>query len=696
MSISKSQDNMSNLTKSSIQNNQKQAPSTLTFPSNSVSTNDKENLIDEYQEKMGDMLDCQKELCTVKTQLSKVIDQSKQSKLQFTQLLQEKDIKLEEANRRIQELQNENDSRIQSEISCNSKVTKYETKCKHYKDIINQLKQELQKKENQNQNQKNEHKENEKKSKNQIIEIQKQLETKNSQISDLKVQLTELKQQGLSTSESFSNQQKQIEGLLKDKEEFESQISKLSDSKEKLKSDLKQSNDEIVVLQATISDQQNSIMKLRKDKIKYKQNCSDLMKTVEDLKSQLKQYSEYTQKIQELEGQLSKIQKLYQKETKKTNNATNLLSMITSFVGEAYKPKDILSNVRKVCQERDELRQKINKDNQTDNNYKEIKEQNDNLKSKLANLEKRNSMQKLRDVVCSSIENARKEKSEQLLKLARNFGYEKSDITFRSVIITVLLSSRLNKIIKEPPEDIVYVKDNRNWFWISKDDDSKMNNIIIDSAKLLHEYQNEQEQAKKTNEQINDEMNKLESEIKNKKQKLDEREKSLVFLRQEIYRLNEELSSLIDPETYSELNQNFVVLKKQFKALKQNEQKLQDENHQLSEQLEEMTIHCQDQENEINALQEEIEVIKVKNEKLIEDIKILEKSQLAKNKELLSLERGIQKAKTTNDRNTAQCQVLALENQNLFNQIHHSKVINVQDINIQANQVGLKATRTLL
>ena len=109
-----------------------------------------------------------------------------------------------------------------------------------------------------------------------------------------------------------------------------------------------------------------------------------------------------------------------------------------------------------------------------------------------------------------------------------------------------------------------------------------------------------------------------------------------------------------------------------------------------------MTIHCQDQENEINALQEEIEVIKVKNEKLIEDIKILEKSQLAKNKELLSLERGIQKAKTTNDRNTAQCQVLALENQNLFNQIHHSKVINVQDINIQANQVGLKATRTLL
>ena len=56
----------------------------------------------------------------------------------------------------------------------------------------------------------------------------------------------------------------------------------------------------------------------------------------------------------------------------------------------------------------------------------------------------------------------------------------------------------------------------------------------------------------------------------------------------------------------------------------------------------------------------------------------------------------IQKVKTTNDRNTAQCKALALENQNLFNQIHQSKIINVQDVNMQSNQVGLKATRTLL
>lgn len=695
MNSSHSQEKMTNLSRSSIQINQKQEPSTITLPS-TMNSNDKEELIDQYQEKMGDMLECQKELYTTKTQLKKVIDQVNQTKIHFTQLLQEKDIKLEEAARRIQELENENNSRIQNEISCNSKVAQCETKCKNYIDTINQLKQEIQKKENQNQNQNNEHKELEKKSKNQVIEIQKQLDNKNSQISDLKVQLAELRQQELSSSESFSNQQKRLDELLRNKEKLESQIAKLSDSKEKLKLDLKQSNDEVAVLQATITDQQNTIMNLRKDKIKYKQKCSDLLKTVEDLKSQIKQYSEFPKKNQELEIQLDKMQKQYKKEMKKTNNATNLLSMITSLVGKAYKPKDILSNVQKVCKERDDLRQKVIENDKSGNNFQQIVEENSQLKNKIMTFEKYNSLQKLKYNISTSIENARKEKSEQLVKLARNFGFESNEIPFRSVVITVLLSIRISKIMKDSPDNISYVRDNRNWFWISNDIGSKINNTFIESAELLQKFQNEREQAKKTNEQINDEMNKLESEIENKAQKLEQNDQSIAFLRKEIYRLNEELSSLIDPETYAELNQNYIILKKQFKSLKQNEQKLLNENNQLTEQLEELTIHSQDQENEINVLQEEIEVAKVKNEKLIEDIKILEKSQLAKNKELLSLERGIQKVKTTNDRNTAQCKALALENQNLFNQIHQSKIINVQDVNMQSNQVGLKATRTLL
>ncbi|OHT06843.1 hypothetical protein TRFO_25094 [Tritrichomonas foetus] len=696
MSSSTSQEEPAQFTRSTIKSRDKRAPSSLTFPSTSSSANDKETIIDQYQEKMVDMLACQKELCTVKTHLSKVIDESKSNEIRLKQIILEKETKLEEASKRIQDLENENNSHMQNDVTQSSKAAKWKARCRQLQEIIDKQNKELQNKDETIKKQILEQKEIEKAARRQANELQKKLDYQVSQLSERKIELAELKQQSIISNESIINQQKQLDDVVRYKENLENQNSKLKEDKEMLKIQLKQSSDESVVHQATISDQLSSIQKLRKEKAKYKTECSDLKKAQINLKEQLERYTSLPKKIQELEQSLEKSKKLYEKETRKTNNATNILSIITSLVGEAYRPKDIISNVQKVCQERDNLKQKLMN---LENSIKGVDDLSNELsrqKETIINLQKRLDANKQRNIIIKSIEKARKAANEQMTHYANSFGFDKEKINMRSLIITVLLGSRLSKMMKSIHSNYEYVTDNRNWWWMNSTEHEKMKSLLSESAGKLTAYQNQTEDLSKTNSELKEHIGKIEEEMMIKDKQIDENKKSLIFLRNEIHRLNDELSNLIDPETYSELQNNYVIIKKQLKEFRCHEQQLIQEKKLLSDQIEELTITNIDQSNEITVLQEEIEIAQAKIEKLTEDIRILEKSQMAKTKELLSLERGIMKVKASNDRNTAQCKALAIENQHLFNQMNPNKLCAGPDISCQASKFGLKATRTLL
>ena len=87
MSTSPSQEELAKFTGSSIKQSENRFPSSLTLPSTSQSSNDREILLDEYQKKMGDMLQLQKDLCMMTNQMSKVIGESKQKDIQLKKKL---------------------------------------------------------------------------------------------------------------------------------------------------------------------------------------------------------------------------------------------------------------------------------------------------------------------------------------------------------------------------------------------------------------------------------------------------------------------------------------------------------------------------------------------------------------------------------------------------------------------------------
>lgn len=693
---SNSQEKSSVLTRSSIEMQSKFNPSTLPLQSSSASSNDRDALIDKYQEKMGDMLELQNQLCKTKNRLTSVMEESRKNNLQYSQFLQEKEIRLEEASKQIHELENEVKTRIQNEIDNSNKAAAIEIKCKHYEELLNQANAELQEQKKQLQLQLSEKKETDKMSQNQIQEIQARLEEKNNQISDMRVKLSELKQQNLTCTESLMHQEQELREIADLKEQLKSQNSKLQESREKLKMQLKQSSDESSIQLVTINDQQNCIMKLRKDKAKYKQNCQDLEKIVNDLKYQLEQYSEYPKKIEEMENEITKYKKLYEKETKKTNNATTLLSMISSLVGNVCKPKEIINNIQEICKERDDLKQEIQRAEVKCQGVQEITLENEQLKQTISNLEAQLAAFQLKNKFHKSIENARNEQHQQILDYASEFGYVSNpQPTLRSVIISVIIGKRIHKLIQEN-DSVLFLHDNRDWYWISTQQTRHIKSIFHESSELLKKYQNERDEINQQNESIRDQLAQISKESENKTLSNEKKEKSLLFLRNEIMRLNNELSSLIDPESYSQLHENYVNIKKQFKALKKQQQQTEREKHEMQHEIEELNISSQYQTQEIAVLHEELEVAEKNNDKLKEYIRILEKSQMSKNRELLSLERGIQKVKTINDKNTAQCDALAIENQNLFTQLHKSKLITSQDVQAHSAQLGLKATRTLL
>jgi chromosome segregation ATPase len=169
----------------------------------------------------------------------------------------------------------------------------------------------------------------------------------------------------------------------------------------------------------------------------------------------------------------------------------------------------------------------------------------------------------------------------------------------------------------------------------------------------------------------------------------------VTFLRGHIKKLNEELSSLIDFETYEALRTESVDRKHKLKMALAHVKSLTAEKIDLTEKLEEAGIACQDQSHEIASLQDELEVAQARNEELSEELQLLQKAQLVKTRELLSLERGIRKEQVTSDRNTAQCRALAMENQQLFRRIN-PPTGDRQRHSGDAVRIGLRATKTLL
>ena len=673
-------------TRSSISAQREKKPSVISLGTTSSSSVEKDQLLDEYQAKMGEMLKCQEELYSVKSQLRDAMATVQQMEKSFHEKEVEYQSQIAAQNQRIHDLEASSDSQTKENEEQTGKAAKWKARCHQYQATIAQHNEEMKEKDEKIESLEIMMEELKQDHLRELEELRKKLSVESDR---LKKENEELMQQTTSTTESLVEQQKKMDDVTEENQRLEKAMEKIKKERDELRSQFKHVTNESTVHQSTIVEQQSTIQKLRHQKEKYKDQCRETAAAETQIKSQ-------REKLTDLENILTQEREKYEElehrlasEMKKTRIASRLFSKIAEMVGNPETPKEVVRGVVELYQENQEW-QKQGKELEKEKLACDgIRQENAHLSDELKSLTKRFEVQNSKLKISMSIEQARKKNALYIATVASRFGFGSGEIPFRSIIVTVLIARRLARYQRGS----VAVEDSRNWWWLGANIAEQLDAHMIKASTTLHTTQDQNKELTELlakSQKENHDMKALNDEYV---QKLKESEKSNKFLHSEIRNLNDELSSLVDLETYESLQAQFTQKKKELKHMTSQVRELTKDRNLLKDQLEEANTACEDQAGEIALLQGELEVAQAKARNLAEEVQIMHKAQLAKTKELLSLERGIHKEKVTNDRNTAQCHALALENQQLFNQLHPSKVVRSSD---PGTRLGLRATKTLL
>jgi chromosome segregation ATPase len=676
-------------TKSTIPPGDRKPPSTLSLHSTSFASPDKDALIDEYQSKMGDMLRCQQELCSIKTKLQVALDGAQQREREFLARETGYQQQLIAAKEQIGALETSAESHAKNEVVQTDQLTQLNDENQRYRTIIERQSRRLQEVESNIAKQREGMTVLQERHKSELNEVCEQVGPLKSERKRLKTENGHLQRQNAIAKQSIKRQQKDIEQLTETIRILEEKNAKLRTGKRKLKVELKSSSEESSVQQATITEQHSVIDSLRSQKDKYKDKCADLSRAEAELESQGQKVESLQAIVESKSEEIEDLERQLAAEQRKTKIASTIFSKMAPLVGNADTPKEILEQVGQLYQEMTRFRGQCNELKALEPVCERLKEERQALQEQIQQLKQRFIAYERKAGAGKAIERAWLSGIQELRTIGQQFGFQPPEIPLRSVIISVVLARRLAKI------ESGTVPDNRNWWWLSKNQWQPLKAHLCQAsdqlASLRQEHTALSTQLAELTQQARDvEQRRRELDIKST-----EYEQSMTFLREQIKELNEELSSLIDFETYEALRAESVDRKHKLKSALAHVKSLTAEKIELARKLEDAGIACRDQSQEIASLQDELEVAQARNEELSEDVQLLQKAQLVKTRELLSLERGIRKEQVASDRNSAQCRALAMENQQLFSRIS-PPTGERQRHSGDAVRLGLRATKTLL
>jgi chromosome segregation ATPase len=667
-------------TKSPIRTADQKHPSTLSLRSpSSPAPAAKDELIDEYQSKMSDLLRCQQELCSVKAQLEVVQRQEREARQRENGCQEE----LAKARRRIQELE----PTVNLSIAQESQIVALKKECEGLKQIIEEQNRELAQRESNLLKQREAMEILQQTHRNETNELEQRLRQTIRDLKQAKRENSDLQRLHTEANHSITQQRQELDDITEKNEELEAYNKKLKEKKRKLKQQIRHSSDESTVNQTTIAEQHTLIQSLRSQKEKYKEKCADLAKTQAEVVRLGNIITTFETEKDVTKTEIGELERNLAKAVRKNKIASGLFAKIATLVGNPESPKDIVRNVGVLYQEMTELRKQTQRIAELESVVGDLKQANEDFTGTVQKLNQQLSAAARKLRIGQAIERARKAAVTDLRVVGKTFGLPGEDIPLRSVIITVILGMRLRRLERD------YVADTRNWWWLSKNTTAKLCKHVMKSGELLINLQEQNAGLTGAVEKLSKEATDTEASKRGLGSQAGEYEQSVQFLRTEIKRLNEELSSLIEPEMYESLESESIERKRSLKRALGQVKSLSAENQHLMAKLEETTFSCQDLTNEIESLHEELATSQSRIEQLSEELQLMQKVQLARTKELLSLERGIKREHVTSDHAAAQCQALAFENRQLFNQMNPQKRERHSGGSVR---LGLHSTKTLL
>lgn len=625
-----------------------------TTTSKTVDSLDKDAIIDNLQEQMGDYLQKNQELCSVRNQIE--IIKEKNISIQ-SQLDQEKIIskqvpvlqkEIEEKSSIIINLTNQIKDLKKTNESLNSKIENMNQKIEQIlQDSENEVKQKVM---------------------FQTSELRSTVQIKNNEIKSLKQQIDELKAQNNSSNESIIQEKIEKERLVA------------------LQADKEKQN---VQFKEEIARLTNKFRLFKEKHQKEKENSNNLMVNLNKCQNEIAKYKQKEQFAKERNEKLENG----------LNEAKSIIKRILSIRNPQFETIDELNKY--IIQKKDEnkiLKNEIKNQKKTlkrfavaIQNYEEkisiLNENLANLKTVDATLKTKYETQtgdfdklnrkllffKRKLSIIPVYENVTADLRHRLIEINSVVHPEIPEVTVRSLTIFIIMLKRWSTLPSISPK--TYVNDSRNWWWMNTPESQKLTSFDVNF--LISSLKNEVEKYKKLTERLQYQIEQYEQQLKESKKSAKSSHKTIHYNSKKIADLESQVEELQRLANY-DINENSDY-QKLIEKLKNTETELEE----TQEKLRESEVEISDLQISLSKTKAQLSnqcLLTKQKERALEDTKYqlynaqngiinLKQGNNMRTKEILALERGIYREQKKSTLSNTQNAILTLENRRMNFQI---------------------------
>ena len=604
---------------------------------NSENEVDKDELIDEMQQKFGELLDANQQLGNAKKQIEN---------LKQRIIVQEKTFKKEKET-------------LENEINqLNEEITQDKSLIEELRDEIRQLRGKINEKDQEQIRLKEQMSTNDQMSRaeirdsldNQKREFQALLDKKNKEIEDLHKQVIELRAENLTNNDSMIKKHIELEKLTVSKGKLENQFRRLEAEKteaderaaslrqliHKMKEEKTELTNKLSGDEQLIEQMKNEIIALKRTIESQKDDIEELNDKVTSVNEILPECTDFNQLIDELNDRVELAESLpveLKKVKKQLMKSIKALGLTKSQAEEAgYQISQLQENSSLLQQQNDQLQEELSK---MSSKYKFVLSMQGNVKT---------------------IVEANKELVNRINRINASLNGIPAAPSLRNIIVTAVILKRWRSMPGSPKK---FEKDTRNWWWICGNEDHQrmkeepirmINDLMATKQKLLKKIDgltNIIHDAEKTHEAH-------EKIISEKTAILDTQQTRTAYLQERVDQLEEKLRSMVDPKVHSKVCAKYDNIKK----------KLIESNSALTKSSEEMMLMqheitmLKQKEQSMSSFKKNCDLstqqLKEKLQESEEEILMLRQALSTKNREITTLERVTNRIKpayllTTND-----------------------------------------------
>jgi chromosome segregation ATPase len=186
-------------------------PSTMQLESSSSYSAEKDQLLDQYQAKMGELLGCQAELNAVKSQLRSQVEVAQRLKEQWQLNARNFEERLDSANNRIRELESSNNSQLHKSVMQNDTIDNLQTKLRHLESAIALKDKELGESKSQIRDQDENFEQLQQEHEFRVKKLKDDIAQRDANINQLKLDALRLIEQNSSSDETIVQQKQSLE-----------------------------------------------------------------------------------------------------------------------------------------------------------------------------------------------------------------------------------------------------------------------------------------------------------------------------------------------------------------------------------------------------------------------------------------------------------------------------------------------------